>query len=126
MILMAKFKMECNRCGQPIEVRTGLFVNKKKYFTCECGFSTRAIKKVEEKCPSCDDYFVYDRSKDISPACPHCHSVLDREMRFKKAIEIEAEKRKQGIGVERSPYYTVDLTKLFNNDSQEDTATTEE
>ena len=89
---MAKFKMECDRCGQPIEVKTGLFVSKKKYFTCECGLSTRAIKKVEEKCPNCGKYFIYDRSKEMSPVCPKCNYVLDREVRFQKAIETEAEK----------------------------------
>ena len=50
---MAKFKMECDVCGQPIEVSTGLFA--KKYFTCECGYSTQAIQMTEEVCPNCRD-----------------------------------------------------------------------
>ena len=115
---MAKFKMECQVCGQPIEVRTGWFA--KKYFTCECGNITGAIKIVEEKCPECHRHFMYDRSKEMSPVCPRCNHVIDREARFKKAIETEAEKRKNGIGVERSPFYTVDLSNFFNKDSRKE------
>lgn len=112
---MANFKMECDRCGQPIEVKTGLFVSKKKYFTCECGYSTRVIRNVEEKCPVCGDYFVYDRSKENSPICPHCHHALDREARFKKAIEAAKEREKEGF--ETSPFLTMASTESFNKNS---------
>ena len=112
---MAKFKMECQVCGQPIEVRTGLFA--KKRFTWECGNNTGAIKMVEEKCPECHRYFMYDRSKEMSPVCPLCNHVLDREARFKEAIEAAKERRRQGIEID--PYYTVDLSHLFSKGSQE-------
>jgi len=107
---MAKFKMECDVCGQPIEVSTGLFA--KKYFTCECGYSTQAIQMTEEVCPNCrDDVIRYDR-RDMSPTCPTCKYVLDRQARFDEAIK--AEKERRAAGIERSPFLTVDLSKLFN------------
>lgn len=114
---MAKFKMECDVCGQPIEVSTGLFAKKK--FACECGYTTQAQIMTEEVCPNCgDDVIRYDRSKEMSPACPTCNYVLDRQARFEAAIEAERERR--AAGIERSPFLTVDLSKIVYNSEKED------
>ena len=114
---MAKFKMECDKCGQPIEVRTGFFAP--EWFTCECGYMTKAKRIGEEVCPQCRDHMIrFDRKKEAFPKCPSCGYTIDREARFQEAIEVEAEKRLNGV--ERSPFITVDLSHLFKKNSDQD------
>ena len=119
---MAKFLMECDVCGQPIEVSTGLFA--KKRFTCECGYTTGAVQMTEEVCPECrDDVIRYDR-REMSPVCPTCGYVLDRQARFGEAIK--AEKERRAAGIERSPFLTVDLSKLFSQNTEDEVADSSE
>ena len=115
--------MECEKCGQPIEVSTGVFAP--KWFTCECGYMTKAVRIAEEWCPKCRDLTIrFDRKKETHPKCSSCGYVVDRESRFSKAIEEEAEKRRNGV--ERSPFITVDLSHLFPGDSNQDIDSTED
>ena len=112
---MKKFKMECEICGQPIEVSTGIFA--KKHFTCECGHVTKVVKIVKEECPKCGEEITYDRSKDMSPICPSCHYVIERETRFKEAIK--KEKERKTMGIESDPWITVNLSEMFNHSQKE-------
>lgn len=74
---MAKYIIECPRCGKPIEASTGLFA--KKEIVCpECKrkIDLAMEKMVEETCPRCGGKVIYDRTKPSSAVCPTCHTNI--------------------------------------------------
>lgn len=70
---MAKFAIECPRCGKYAEARTGVFAKKK--IECSCGnvIDVRTERLGSTACPSCGNTIVFDRAGG-SVKCPVCHS----------------------------------------------------
>ena len=74
---MAKFVMECPRCGKFAEAKTGFFARKK--IDCSCGhiIDVRTDKLTSRECPHCGNNVVFDQSKGEKAECPICHEQIN-------------------------------------------------
>lgn len=84
---MGKFAIECSKCGNYVEAKTGLFA--KKTVTCSCGniINIKTNKLASKKCPYCGNQIVYDQTKGESAVCPVCHekiNTLEDQKRLKE------------------------------------------
>ena len=68
---MSKFVIECPVCGRYTEGSDGLFSSNR--IKCSCGNTIKVNKdKLKStQCPFCDNYFVYDQTKN-KQKCPVC------------------------------------------------------
>lgn len=73
---MAKFAIECPRCGKYAEARTGFFSRKK--IDCSCGnvIDVRTERMGSAICPSCGNTFAFDRA-DSDAKCPVCKTKFN-------------------------------------------------
>lgn len=73
---MAKFVIECPKCGAYHQASTSLFA--KKVFECSCGnlIDTRRDKLKTVNCPNCKNVVAYDQSKGEKATCPVCKTKL--------------------------------------------------
>ena len=74
---MAKFAIECSKCGRYAEARTGIFA--KKTVECSCGniIDVRADRMASKRCTHCGNMVVYDQAKGADAVCPVCHSAIN-------------------------------------------------
>ena len=74
---MARFVIECPRCGKYAEAKTGFFA--KKRIECSCGYNidVRTDKLSNRKCPHCGNDVVFDQSKGADAKCPVCHEPIN-------------------------------------------------
>ena len=84
---MAKFVIECPRCGKFVEAKTGFFARKK--IDCSCGnvIDVRTDKLSSRECPHCGNNVVYDQSKGDKATCPVCHEPINTLAQQDKTIE---------------------------------------
>ena len=85
---MAKFVIECPRCGTYHNVSTSIFA--KRTVDCQCGYTIN-IKEdriVTRECPHCKNTVVYDQAKGSSAVCPVCKHKLVTEEAMKQTVEI--------------------------------------
>ena len=73
---MAKFVMECPKCGRFVEANTGIFAKKK--IDCACGYTidTRFDRMSSCQCPHCSNQVVFDQAKGNDITCPICHEPI--------------------------------------------------
>lgn len=83
---MAKFAIECPKCGKYAEAKTGFFAKKK--IECSCGntIDVRADKLASRECPHCGNQVVFDQSKGEAAVCPVCHEKINT-MAEKQQVE---------------------------------------
>lgn len=76
---MAKFVIECPRCGSYAEGKTGFFARKK--IDCACGnvINVRTDKLATRECPKCGNQVVYDQTKGDLAECPICHEKINTQ-----------------------------------------------
>lgn len=78
---MAKFVIECPRCGKYAEASTGLIfgIGKTKKIDCACGYtySIAANKMAARACPHCGNNVIFDQTKSESALCPVCHNAIN-------------------------------------------------
>ena len=74
---MAKFAIECPRCGKFAEARTGFFARKK--IDCSCGnvIDVRTDKLSSRECPYCGNMVVFDQSRGERALCPVCRQPIN-------------------------------------------------
>lgn len=74
---MAKFVMECPRCGKYVEAKTGFFARKK--IDCVCGYTmdVRTDKLTSRTCAHCGNDVVFDQSKGAAAKCPVCGEPIN-------------------------------------------------
>ena len=74
---MAKFVIECPRCGRYAEAKTGFFARKK--IDCACGYTinVRTDKMTSRTCPHCGNVVVFDQSKGEKAKCPVCGEPIN-------------------------------------------------
>ena len=74
---MAKFVMECPRCGKFAEAKTGFFARRK--IDCTCGYviDVKLDKLASRECPHCGNNVVFDQSKGEKADCPICHEPIN-------------------------------------------------
>lgn len=84
---MAKFVMECPRCGKYVEARTGFFARKK--IDCACGHTIdiRTDKLTSRVCSHCGNEVVFDQSQGASAKCPVCHEPINTMADQNKTVE---------------------------------------
>lgn len=76
---MAKFIIECPKCGAYQEASTNFFA--KRVLNCKCG-SLIDVKKDRfslRECPHCGNTVMYDQKKGEGSKCPICHQQLITE-----------------------------------------------
>lgn len=74
---MAKFAIECPKCGKYAEAKTGFFAKKK--IECACGnvINVKTDKLASKECPHCGNQVVYDQTKGADAVCPICHGKIN-------------------------------------------------
>lgn len=74
---MAKFAIECPKCGKYAEAKTGFFARKK--IECSCGnvIDVRTDKLASRACPHCGNQVVFDQTKGAKAVCPVCHEPIN-------------------------------------------------
>jgi len=84
---MAKFVIECPRCGKYAQARSGFFAKKK--VECACGhiIDIRTEKLTSRVCPHCGNDVVYDQSKEAKALCPVCHEPINTLVDQTKTVE---------------------------------------
>lgn len=83
---MAKFAIECPKCGKYAETKMGFFAKRK--IECSCGntINVRADKMASRECPHCGNQVVFDQSKGEAAVCPVCHEKINT-MAEKQQVE---------------------------------------
>lgn len=85
---MAKFVMECPKCGRYAEGKTGFFARRK--IDCACGYviDVRTDRLASRECPHCGNNVVFDQSKGDKAVCPICHEPINTYSEQTKTEEI--------------------------------------
>lgn len=88
---MAKFVIECPRCGKFAEAKTGFFARKK--IDCACGYviNVRTDKLTGRECPHCGNMVVFDQSKGEKAKCPVCGEAINTMAEQSKVEEFSCE-----------------------------------
>lgn len=84
---MAKFVIECPRCGKYAQAKTGFFARKK--IDCSCGnvIDVRTDKMASRRCPHCGNDVVFDQSKGAAAKCPVCGEPINTTAEQDKTVE---------------------------------------
>ena len=74
---MAKFVIQCPKCGKYAEAKTGFFARKK--IDCSCGYTidVRTDKMIGRQCAHCGNTVVFDQSEGDKAKCPVCHEPIN-------------------------------------------------
>ena len=74
---MAKFVIQCPKCGKYAEAKTGFFARKK--IDCACGYTidVRTDKMISRQCAHCGNTVVFDQSEGDKAKCPVCHEPIN-------------------------------------------------
>ena len=84
---MAKFVIECPRCGKYVEAKTGFFARKKIDCTCGYTINVRTDKMASRACPHCGNTVVFDQAKGADAKCPVCGEAINTMAEQTKAVE---------------------------------------
>lgn len=85
---MAKFVMECPKCGKYVEAKTGFFAKKKIDCTCGYTINVRTDKLTSRVCPHCGNTVVFDQSENEKAKCPVCGEPINTMAEKSKMEEI--------------------------------------
>ena len=84
---MARFAIECPKCGKYAEAKTGFFTRKK--IECSCGnvIDVRTDRLASRQCPHCGNQIVFDQTKGAKAVCPVCHEPVNTAVEQQKTEE---------------------------------------
>ncbi len=84
---MAKFAIECPKCGKYAEAKTGFFARKK--IECSCGnvINVRTDRLASRECPHCGNQIAFDQSKGAKAVCPVCRELINTMAEQQKTEE---------------------------------------
>ena len=113
---MAKFVIECPRCGKYVEAKTGFFARKK--IDCACGYTinVRTEKMSSRTCPHCGNNVVFDQSKGADARCPVCGEAINTMAEQTKAVEFSCRQCGVRLRVSRGAERYVCPVCDFEND----------
>ena len=75
---MARFAIECPKCGSINTAQTGLFAKKTiKCATCNEEIDIKTSRMTSKICPHCGKTFVYDQASGKDKKCPSCGKKLN-------------------------------------------------
>ena len=116
---MAKFVIECPRCGKYVEAKTGFFARKK--IDCACGYTinVRTDKMASRTCPHCGNNVVFDQSKGADARCPVCGEAINTMAEQTKAVEFSCRQCGVRLRVARGAERYVCPVCDFENDVAE-------
>ncbi|MBQ3085393.1 MAG: SPFH domain-containing protein [Clostridia bacterium] len=70
---MAKFAIECPKCGSINTASTFIFAKKAiQCATCKTEINVKQSRLTSKQCPHCQKVFVYDQAKATKRSCPSC------------------------------------------------------
>ena len=88
---MAKFVIECPRCGKYAQASSGLFgfIGGTRTVNCSCGhvIDVKAEKLSSRECPHCGNHVVFDQSKGDKAVCPVCGEPINTMAEQNKTVE---------------------------------------
>lgn len=88
---MAKFVIECPKCGKYAQANSGLFgfIGRTKTVNCACGYviDVEAEKLSSRTCTRCGNEVVFDRSKGAAAKCPVCGQAINTVAEQNKHVE---------------------------------------
>ena len=84
---MARFVMECPKCGRYAQARTGFFARRK--IDCACGnvIDVRTDRLSSRTCSHCGNDVVFDQSKGTAAKCPVCGQPINTAADQDKTVE---------------------------------------
>lgn len=88
---MAKFVMECPKCGRYTEGSTSFFASRK--IKCSCGYliDVKTDKLSSRTCAHCGNNVVFDQSKGNKAKCPVCGEPINTQADKDRMIEFSCE-----------------------------------
>lgn len=113
---MAKFVIECPKCGKYAEANNGFFARKK--IDCSCGYTidVRTDKLASRTCPHCGNNVVFDQSKGAMAKCPVCHEPINTQAEQSKVEDIFCEQCGVRLSVNKAAStYTCPVCDHVNN-----------
>ena len=113
---MAKFVIECPRCGKYVEAKTGFFARKK--IDCACGYTinVRTDKMASRTCPHCGNNVVFDQSRGEDARCPVCGEAINTMAEQTKAVEFSCRQCGVRLRVSRgAEFYTCPVCDHVND-----------
>ena len=113
---MAKFVIECPRCGKYVEAKTGFFARKR--IDCACGYTinVRTEKMASRTCPHCGNNVVFDQSKGADARCPVCGEAINTMAEQTKAVEFSCRQCGVRLRVSRgADFYTCPVCDHVND-----------
>ena len=88
---MAKFVIECPKCGKYAQADSGLFgfIGRTRKVDCACGHTidVDAEKLSSRECPHCGNNVVFDQSKGEKAKCPVCGEPVNTMAEQNKSVE---------------------------------------
>lgn len=84
---MAKFVIECPKCGRYAQARTGFFARKKIDCTCGNVIDVRTDRLSSRTCSHCGNDVVFDQSKGTAAKCPVCGQPINTAADQDKTVE---------------------------------------
>ena len=93
---MAKFVIECPKCGKSVQASSGLFgtgLFAARTVKCACGekIEVKPNKLASRVCPHCGNNVVFDRSKGEKAKCPVCGTPVNTLSQQSKLEEFSCE-----------------------------------
>ncbi len=113
---MAKFIIECPKCGKYAEAKTGFFAKKK--IDCACGYTinVRTDKLTSRECPHCGNTVVFDQSKGADAKCPVCGEAINTLAEQSKLQEFSCAQCGVRLSVSKAAEtYTCPVCDCVNN-----------
>ncbi len=113
---MAKFIIECPKCGKYAEAKTGFFAKKK--IDCACGYTinVRTDKLTSRECPHCGNTVVFDQSKGADAKCPVCGEAINTLAEQSKLQEFSCAQCGVRLSVSKTAEtYTCPVCDCVNN-----------
>lgn len=75
---MAKFALECPKCGTINTVSNSLFAKKVIHCgSCKQEINVKSSRMISKKCPHCNNVFIYDQGNTKKQNCPMCGKAID-------------------------------------------------
>ena len=113
---MAKFVIECPRCGKYVEAKTGFFARKKIGGACGYTINVRTDKMASRTCPHCGNNVVFDQSRGEDARCPVCGEAINTMAEQTKAVEFSCRQCGVRLRVSRgAEFYTCPVCDHVND-----------
>jgi membrane protease subunit (stomatin/prohibitin family)/predicted RNA-binding Zn-ribbon protein involved in translation (DUF1610 family) len=115
---MAKFVMDCPKCGKYAEAKTGWWIFGTKKIDCVCGYiiDVKTEKIKAKNCPHCGNDVIYDQSKSDDALCPVCKNKVNTSDSMKKTTDFSCPQCGCGLSADKNTAnYTCPICEININ-----------